>query len=259
MNTATDWNPRLYLKYGGERTQAVVDLISHVKLEKPARIIDIGCGPGNSTQALAARWPGSRITGLDSSPAMIAKAKTDFPDSEWLLADAGNFKSEAKFDLVFSSAALQWLPDHAAVLARWLDLTAPGGALAVQMPLFDQMPMSLAIGRAAYRARWQKTLAGAGDLVTYESPEFYYNVLSARASSIDLWVTDYCHVLGSRAALIEWMEGTGLRPYLDRLPDGAERRAFEADLLEEVNDAYPLQPDGKVLFLFKRLFFIARH
>jgi trans-aconitate 2-methyltransferase len=257
-----DWNPDLYLKYGDERTRPTHDLIARINLPHPRRIIDLGCGPGNSTRALAARWPEAAVTGLDNSPAMIDKARAGAAHGpaaniDWRLADAGSFSDAAPFSLVFSCAAIQWIPDHARLLERLFALTADHGALAVQVPRFDDMPLSRAIARAAARPRWAAGMADCDRLFTYHAYPFYYDCLARHTSAIDLWETWYIHVMDSQTALVDWMRATGLRPYLDRLAGADEQQAFAADVLAELEGDYPVRPDGKVLFPFKRLFFIA--
>ncbi len=257
-----DWDPQSYLSFGAERTRPAADLVLRVGLEKPHRILDLGCGPGNSTRVLADRWPESRITALDHSEAMLERARADWPADgrarvEWVRADAAGYETAESYDLVFSNAAVQWIPGHERLLARLLAFLNPGGALAVQAPLFRAMPMSAAIDRAASRPRWKKTMAGAGDVFTYHDAAFYYDLLAPRAAALDLWETDYIHVLDCRPALAEWIKATGLRPYLERLWEEDDRRAFERDFLEELAGDYPERPDGRVLFPFKRLFFVA--
>ncbi len=254
---ANDWNPDLYLLFTSERSRAAFDLIARIRIQAPHAILDVGCGPGNSTQALAARFPNARITGLDSSPAMIARARADFPRHEWILADAGSVALAGQFDIVFSNAAIQWMPDHARLIARLAGLVRPGGALAVQTPMFREMPIREAFARTAAKPRWQAAMKGKSDHFTFHPPEFYYDLLSPQAASIDLWETSYVHVMASLPALVEWMRATGLRPYLERLPEPADKQAFESDLLQELEQDYRPQPDGKVLFPFRRLFFIA--
>jgi trans-aconitate 2-methyltransferase len=279
-----DWNPELYLRFTSERSRAAVDLIARIQAPAPRTVIDIGCGPGNSTQALAARFPNAHLTGLDNSPAMIAKARADYPQHEWLLADAASFESEEsrgepdgsavrvpsregmgplpgfpsrKFDIVFSNAAIQWIPDHAHLVARLAALASPGGVLAVQTPMFSDMPIREAIARTAAKPRWHQAMHGCDAHFTFLPHGFYYDQLSPRASTIDMWETSYVHVMSSLPALIEWMRATGLRPYLERLAETADQHSFEEDLLEELGKDYHVRPDGKVLFPFKRLFFIA--
>jgi trans-aconitate 2-methyltransferase len=252
-----DWNPDLYLKFSGERTRAAVDLIARIQVRAPRTVIDVGCGPGNSTQALAARFPNARLTGLDNSPAMIAKARSDFPQGEWILGDAASFESARQFDVVFSNAAIQWIPDHGRLIGRMAAFASPGGALAVQTPMFRNMPIREAIARTAARPRWIEATSGCDSQFTFYPHGFYYDQLSHRAATIDMWETNYVHAMASVPALVEWMRATGLRPYLERLPDVADKQAFEEDLLEELRRDYHPQPDGKVLFPFRRLFFIA--
>ena len=128
------WDANLYLKFANERTQPAIDLVSRINLANPQRIIDVGCGPGNSTAILRQRWPGAAVAGLDSSPEMIAAARLANPEQEWILADAGAWQADAPYDLVFSNATLQWLPDHERIVRRLFDQVAAGGALAFQIP-----------------------------------------------------------------------------------------------------------------------------
>jgi len=251
------WNPEQYLKFGLERTRAAADLAARVTLPDPARVLDLGCGPGNSTRVLRARWPGAELTGLDSSPEMIAQARQDCPAGAWVLADAAAWEPGAPFDVVFANASLQWLPDHGRLVPRLLDWLAPGGCLAVQMPARDSTLVRSSLCSVARRPRWRERLAGAEGALTFEDPEFYYGLLAPRAARVDLWKTTYYHVLASHPALIEWYEGTGMRPYLERLADPADRAAFKDEVLEACRPDYPPAPDGKVLLPFGRLFFVA--
>jgi trans-aconitate 2-methyltransferase len=135
-----NWNPDQYLKFANERTQPSIDLAARINVENPKSIIDIGCGPGNSTRVLRQRWPESRISGLDSSVEMIKKAKEDFPELEWITADASTFKFDKKYDIVFSNAALQWMPAHELLLRRLMEILNANGALAVQVPANKESP-----------------------------------------------------------------------------------------------------------------------
>src|SRR5476651_2000671 len=110
------WNADLYLQYANERTQPSIDLTTRIQLENPRQVIDLGCGPGNSTAVVRGRWPAANIVGLDHSPDMIAKARADFPDDSWELAEIPAWRPDRKFELVFSNAALHWVPDHAALI-----------------------------------------------------------------------------------------------------------------------------------------------
>jgi trans-aconitate 2-methyltransferase len=257
VEKAHDWNPDLYLKYRNERTQPSIDLINRIHVDfSPSRIIDIGCGPGNSTQVLAQRWPVSFIVGIDNSTSMIEKAKKDYPNQEWILADAATFSSERTYDVVFSNATIQWVPDHEQLIGRFCDLVSERGVLAVQIPKFRDMPLGQAIERVAQKPCWAARTKGCAKLFTYHDYPFYYDLLSKKIRFIEMWETTYIHVLDSQAAILDWTRGTGLRPYLDRISDDAGRQGFEEDVLHEVGKYYPQSENGKVLFPFTRLFFI---
>jgi trans-aconitate 2-methyltransferase len=251
-----DWNPDLYLKFRSERTQPAMDLISRVNHVKPGAIIDIGCGPGNSTQVLANRWPKAWITGLDRSAAMIRKARQDYPDQEWIVADALTYASDLPYDLVFSNAAIQWIPDHERLLRIFHGLLSPHGTLAVQLPLFWDMPLGKLLHGISRADRWRRKTEGVYELFTMHEASFYYDRLSALFPSVEIWETHYIHIMDGHLSILEMMRSTGLRPYLERLAGEAERQDFEMQVLEGIGKAYPVQADGKVLFPFNRLFFI---
>lgn len=253
-----DWNPDLYLKFDKERIQPSIDLVARIDFKNPGKIIDIGCGPGNSTQILFLRWPDSNITGADNSPAMIKKAKEDFPDRKWILLDAGKDIIEEKFDIVFSNATLQWIPAHERLI-KWLsNLVNDNGILAVQLPLFFDMPVSKSISEVAQQAKWQANTKDVREIFTIHTPSFYYDLLADYFKQTDLWITDYFHVMGSHSAILEMIRTTALKPYLERLNNEMDKLEFESLLIEKIKHDYPLQADGKVLFPFKRLFFIAK-
>lgn len=252
----TAWNPTLYLQFGDERTRPAEDLLARVALEQPQRIVDLGCGPGNSTALLRRRWPTAYVVGLDNSQQMIDRARQDAPDGTWLLADVHTWAADEPFDLVYSNATLHWLPDHAALFPRLFGQVAPGGALAVQMPANGESPAYRLIRALADDPVWSDRMAAARSAARIETPSLYYDVLCPLASRIDLWETTYYHVLGGPPAIIDWVRGTGLRPYLNAL-DADEQQEFLARLLDGLISAYPRQVDGNVLFAFKRLFLVA--
>ncbi len=253
----TDWNPDTYMKFGSERTRPSIDLVGRIALADPASIVDIGCGPGNSTRVLRERWPKAAILGLDSSPQMIEKAVSTYSGEKWLLADAASWAPDDRYDLIFSNATLQWIPDHDALIVRLFERVARGGALAVQVPANSGSPLHQALLRTARSPQWRKATAGCEDLITYQDADFYYDCLSRLTGRVDIWETTYFHVMGSRRDLVEWYASTGLRPYLEKLAGDPEREAFKGTLLEECESGYPLRCDGRVLFPFKRLFLIA--
>jgi trans-aconitate 2-methyltransferase len=252
-----DWDPGLYLRFADERTQPSIDLASRVRLESPLKIIDVGCGPGNSTQVLRRRWPKSGILGTDFSGAMIERAKRDFPDQSWEIRDASEFDAREEYDLVFSNATLQWIPNHEALVPHLFSGVKKGGALAAQIPMFRTMPVNVAIEAVAARSGWRDRMSGVSELFTYRDAAFYYDVLSALGAKIDMWETSYVHVLESAVALLDFVKGTALRPYRESLSSDDERSRFDGELLEELARRYPPRPDGKLLFPFARLFFVA--
>jgi trans-aconitate 2-methyltransferase len=250
------WNPQQYLKFRNERTQPSLDLVTRIRMDLPGTIIDIGCGPGNSTQVLHQRWPEAEITGVDNSPEMIEKARKDYPDQKWLLADASKLESDRTFDVVFSNAVLQWIPDHGRLIPRLFDIVHPKGSLAVQVPANNESPVHRALMTVSSRENWSRWTSGCAKLLTYGTAESYYDIISRLSPELELWETIYHHILPSHAEIIEWYKATGMRPFLERLPDDESRKAFEGELLTECKQSYPVQQDGKVIYAFKRIFFV---
>jgi trans-aconitate 2-methyltransferase len=251
------WNPAQYLHFAAERTQPAIELLARIAIDEPRTVIDLGCGPGNSTAELHQRWPAATIVGLDNSPEMITAARVAHPDRQWQLGDIASWTADTPYDVVFSNAALQWVPDYARVLPHLLSQVAPGGALAVQMPAHLHSPVHQAMLTVARDPAWHDRMQHAAGAIVVHSPQVYYDLLQPLAARIDLWVTEYLHVLDNPTAIIEWMRGTGLRPFLQALADDAECARFEERLLTEVDQGYPRQADGRVLFTFRRLFIIA--
>jgi len=252
-----DWNPEQYLKFKNERTQPSMDLVSRIKIEKADFIIDIGCGPGNSTQILRQRWPSAEIVGIDRSEEMIKKAREDYPDPKWFIADAASFNSDLLYDIVFSNATLQWIPHHEILVPNLFKLVRSKGALTVQIPADNESPLHKALLSASRNDHWHRYTRGCDKLLHYQSSDYYYNLLTPLASEIELWETTYYHILPSHQGLIEWYKSTGMRPFLDRLPDEESKMKFEKDVLERCKDNYKIQNNGKILYPFKRIFFIA--
>lgn len=251
-----DWNPDLYLKFDKERIQPSIDLVSRIKIDNPSRIIDIGCGPGNSTQVLFQAWPDAMIIGVDNSPAMIEKAKKDYPNQNWVILDAGKDEIQGTFDIIFSNATIQWIPNHADLLKKLHAILDEKGLIAIQIPLFWDMPIGKAIIKTAGDNRWVSATKGVKELFTIHNYSYYFDQLSQLYYSVDIWETSYMHIMDSHFSILEMIRSTGLRPYLDRL-DNKEKKDFEAQVLIEINKDYPEQKNGKVIFPFKRLFFIA--
>lgn len=258
MEIKNDWNPDLYLKFDKERNQPSIDLISRINFKNPSFIIDIGCGPGNSTKILTTRWPKSIVIGLDNSAAMIEKAKKDFPNQEWRLLDAGKDEITGEFDIVFSNATIQWIPDHFDLLKKFKTILSDRGIIAIQIPLFFDMPIGKSIIRISKEKKWKDLLETATKMFTIHNFSLYYDYITDLYTSVEMWESSYIHVLNSQHSILEMIRGAGLRPYIDRLNNENDKIDFESKILTEIKKDYPLQKNGKVLFPFKRLFFIGK-
>jgi len=254
------WNPNQYLKFAEERTQPCRDLAARIAVSNVRRVIDLGCGPGNSTAVLHDLWPDAEFTGLDNSAEMIERARREHPLQRWIAGDIAEWAaaSDSQYDVVFSNAAMQWVDDHASVYPRLLSRVAPGGALAIQIPgNIDALPHRL-MREVAATPQWSRWFPpGSVREWHHQEMEFYYDVLAPTAARLDLWATEYLHVLPDAGAIVEWYRGTGLRPFLELLETDAERQCFAADYLESLRPRFPPRAAGGVLFPFRRIFLIA--
>ncbi len=251
-----DWDATQYLKFEDERTRPARDLLARVPLTRAAQAVDLGCGPGNSTELIAERFPGARILGLDSSADMIAKARVRRPDLAFVQADLATWVPEAAPDLIFANAVLQWLPDHGTLLPRLAGFLAAGGCLAVQMPDNLDEPSHRLMREVAAEAAFAARMEGAARGRLPDAAA-YYDWLRAAGCTVDLWRTTYVHPLADADAIVGWVEATGLRPFLDRL-DAPGRAAFLARYRERIAQAYPPRVDRRVLLPFPRLHIVAQ-
>ena len=250
------WDAGQYLRFADERTRPALDLVARIDLVAPRRIVDLGCGPGNSTAPLKARWPDAAVTGIDSSADLLDAARRDHPGIEFVAGDIAGWSPTEPYDLVFSNAALQWVGDHERLLPRLIDLVAADGVLAVQMPRNHDFATHALMRQVAAEGPWRDRLAGARDPSPVRPPEFYYDRLAPKSRRIVLWETNYIQIMDGIDAIIAWLHGTGLRPFLARL-DEPEQKLFLDRYAVLLAGAFPARSDGKVLLPYPRVFFIA--
>ncbi|TPE47989.1 trans-aconitate 2-methyltransferase [Amaricoccus solimangrovi] len=251
----SDWSAARYLTFERERTRPVRDLLAEVPAEGIARAVDLGCGPGNSTGVLAARFPGAEVEGIDSSPDMIAAARERLPALRFTLGDLRD-RDGAAPDLMLANAVLQWLPDHARLIPALGARLAPGGWLALQMPDNLDEPSHALMREVAARGPWAERLRGV-QRDRLLAAEEYLAIFQRMGAEAEVWRTTYYHQLAGHAAIVDWLRATGLRSFLDPLGE-AERDEFTARYLEELRVAYSALPDGRVALRFPRLFLLAR-
>jgi len=261
---ADAWSAKQYVTFEDERTRPVRDLLAALPAIEARSAIDIGCGPGNSTELLAARFPGAAVTGIDSSSDMIAAARTRLPGlrfdleniEQWI--EKNSALEATSFDVILANAVLQWVPDHATLFPALIGTLAPGGCLAVQMPDNLDEPAHRLMREIAADGPWAGKLAAiATARSALASADRYYELLRAAGCKADIWRTTYYHALsGGAGAVVDWFKGSGLRPFLAPL-DGDERAAFLARYQSAVASAYPAMTDGNVLLPFPRLFIVA--
>ena len=256
-----DWNPALYRRYEDERTRPAQELLNRVPLTAPARAIDLGCGPGNSTELLVRRFPDAKVTGTDNSEAMLISARERLPAARFEFGDIASWapasRSEAP-DLIYANASLQWVPDHESLIPRLFAALAPGGVLAIQMPDNRQEPTHRLMRAVAADAPWAEPIGDADRLRTeLLGIGGYYDLLARDAANVDVWHTIYQHRMASAAAIVEWVRGTGLKPFVDPLNDEL-RASFLAEYERGVDAAYPVRTDGQRLLAFPRMFIVAQ-
>jgi trans-aconitate 2-methyltransferase len=252
-----NWSARQYVAFEEERTRPVRDLLAAVPRDGARRAIDLGCGPGNSTEVLLDRFPDAAVSGLDSSPDMIEAARRRLPAVEFEVGSVEDWDAPGPLDVILANAVFHWVPDHAHLFPRLVEKLDPGGALAVQMPDNLGEPSHRLMRQIAAEGPWADQLAAAaGERTEVQTAEWYFRLLQPLCARVDVWRTTYHHLLAGPAEVVEWFKGSGLRPFLAPL-DEAQRAAFLGRYEAAIAAAYPPAADGTVLLPFPRLFIVA--
>jgi trans-aconitate 2-methyltransferase len=251
------WDAELLLRFDAERERVVRDLIARIPGD-PRHIVDLGCGPGTSTRLLENQFAQARLTGVDVSEAMLAVAARRAQRANFVCADINAWRPDSPVDLVFADSALQWIGDHERLFARLMGWLAPGGALAVQMPDNRQEPSHALMRLIAADGPWADRLVPVAKtralIATYSD---YYRWLRPLSAALDIWQTAYIHPLEGVEAIVDWFRGSALRPFLAPLTP-PEREEFLDRYRQGLSEAYEAEADGRVLFVYPRLFLLAR-
>jgi trans-aconitate 2-methyltransferase len=251
---STVWDPAAYLAFDDHRARPFHDLLHRVAARTPRRVVDLGCGPGTRTVELAARWPGAVIEAVDSSAEMVAVARARGVDAR--RADVDDWTPDPDTDVVISNAVLHWVPQHRALLRRWVATLPRGAELAFQVPGNFGAPSHTEVRALLTEPSWAGAVEPRGEDVV-ASPSEYAALLAAAGAEADVWETTYVHRLTGPDPVLEWIGSTALRPVRDALDDAAYA-AFCTALAPRLRAAYPAQPDGSTWFPFRRIFAVAR-
>ena len=252
----SQWNSEQYLKFENQRTQPAIDLVKRITIEQPKNILDIGCGPGNSTSVLKLMFPQAYILGVDNSEDMIKKAEEAYPNINFQICDiTTDLDKVDKYDVIFSNACLQWVPNHKEVIPMLFNKLNKNGILAVQIPMNGQETLFKIMNDVVSESRWKFS---SMRIETNETllPEEYFDILASCTDDFDIWETVYYHNMPSVKAMVEWIKGTRLRPYLNAL-DKVNAEKLEREITKRATAAYDTQKNGEIIFKFKRFFFVA--
>jgi trans-aconitate 2-methyltransferase len=280
------WSPGQYRVYSSHRARPFFELLSRVDAEAPAYVVDLGCGPGERTLELATRWPGAIVEGVDSSTQMITEARRQIRTAgraggevsagdvervgeepvpgagrgggalRFSVGDLAEWTPDRPVDVIFSNAALQWVPEHRRLLPTWVRALTPRGRLAFSMPGNFGGLSHRTLRELCGAPRWRDRLGAVNRHDVAGDPAEYFELLSDLGCEVDAWETTYLQVLQGPDPVLEWMKGTVLRPALDALPEEKEREEFLSELAALLREAYPPGRHG-TLFPFRRVFVIA--
>lgn len=251
---AAAWDVATYIRFSDERSRPFLDLLARVPTPSPATVVDLGCGEGTMTAALADRWPDARVTGVDSSAEMLSAARPVPGRLEFVRGDVRDWQPAGPIEVIVSNAVLHWVPEHPDLLARWAGELSPGGALAVQVPGNFRAPTHALLDGLCRSPRWADRLADAGPRPdTVLEPAEYAVLLLTAGLEPDVWETTYLHRLPGVDPVLTWVRSTILRPVLARLP-ADDAAAFTAEYAAVLRNAYPPSADGSTLLPFRRIF-----
>jgi len=249
------WDPERYLRFADERGRPFVEMVGRVAADAPRTVVDLGCGPGNLTALLKQRWPSAQVTGLDSSPEMIATARDRDDGVAYDVADLRDWRPSIPVDVLVSNATLQWVPDHIALLPSLVEAVRPGGWFAFQVPANFDEPSHTIRRELAATPPYDAQTAGVATPDAHDAAT-YLRALQPLVTSVDAWETTYLHVLHGEDPVFTWVSGTGARPTLQAL-DESLRPRFEDEFKRRLRAAYPDDGSGVVL-PFRRVFVVVQ-
>jgi trans-aconitate 2-methyltransferase len=257
------WDPKQYLRYDHERERPFGELLARIEHPAPREVVDLGCGPGTTTSRILDRWPNAHVVGVDNSPEMISHAQPlSIPGRlEFRQGDLREWRPDAPVDVLLSTATLQWVPDHESLFPGFVGYLAPGGSFAFQVPANFAEPSHTLLYELARSDRWESRLGRLVRPSPVLEPPAYLSALLATGARVDVWETTYFHILLGADAVLDWVRGSALRPFLTALsaPDVDERE--EGDFLQAyaavLRAAYPRDAEGRTIFPFRRIFGVA--
>lgn len=251
-----DWQPQDYLRFEQERNRPAAELLARIAHRAAQHITDLGCGAGNSTALLREAWRDAHITGVDTSPAMLAAARERVPSCDFVQQDFHDWQSDVPQNVIFANASLQWSSAPDKLFSHLVQQLANGGVLAVQMPDNLQEPSHRMMAAVAAQDEWREYMNEVGSRPNMLKVIDYYDLLVKLGCRVDIWHTIYYHVLPSVEQIAQMFGSTALRPYLNQLND-EQAIEFKQQYIEKLKPHYPTRHDGQILLAVPRLFLVA--